>query len=108
MKQVGAKGHPARFPAKLPEFFIKFLTDPGDLVVDIFAGSNTTGMVAESEGRNWIAFDADRDYLATSAFRFLPKDATENVTRGVYERILAGHSVDLTTIPGQQPRLAFG
>ena len=37
-KVVGTKGHPARFPAKLPEFFIKFLTDPGDVVVDIFAG----------------------------------------------------------------------
>ncbi len=50
-KTVGAKGHPARFPAKLPEFFIRFLTEPGDLVLDIFAGSNTTGHVAECEGR---------------------------------------------------------
>ena len=40
-KTVGVKGHPARFPAKLPEFFIRFLTEPGDLVLDIFAGSNT-------------------------------------------------------------------
>ena len=44
---VGAKQHPARFPEKLPEFFIRMLTDPGDLVLDIFAGSNTTGAVAE-------------------------------------------------------------
>jgi DNA modification methylase len=43
---VGAKSHPARFPARLPGFFIKMLTDPGDLVVDIFAGSNTTGFAA--------------------------------------------------------------
>lgn len=50
-KEVGAKGHPSRFPAKLLEFFIRMLSDPGDLVVDIFAGSNTTGMVAEAEGR---------------------------------------------------------
>ena len=33
--------HPARFPGAAPEFFIKFLTEPGDTVVDIFAGSNT-------------------------------------------------------------------
>ncbi len=39
--------HPARFPAKIPAFFIDMLTDPGDLVVDIFAGSNTTGWAAE-------------------------------------------------------------
>lgn len=38
-KELGIKGHPARFPSKLPEFFIRLLTDPGDLVVDIFAGS---------------------------------------------------------------------
>jgi DNA modification methylase len=44
-KLVGVKAHPARFPAKLPEFFIKFLTKPGDTVLDIFAGSNTTGSV---------------------------------------------------------------
>ena len=44
-KAVGIKGHPARFPAKLPEFFIRMLTEPGDLVVDIFGGSNTTGQV---------------------------------------------------------------
>jgi len=54
-KDVGVKGHPARFPAKLPEFFIRFLTEPGDLVLDIFAGSNTTGHVAECEGRKWLA-----------------------------------------------------
>src|SRR5215212_4197058 len=44
-KAAGIKGHPARFPPQLPEFFIKLLTDTGDLVVDIFAGSNTTGSV---------------------------------------------------------------
>src|SRR5690606_32539730 len=37
-KAAGVKGHPARYPTKLPEFFIKMLTQPGDLVVDIFAG----------------------------------------------------------------------
>src|SRR5438094_713730 len=62
-KLVDVKGHPARFPAKLPEFFIRFLTDPGDLVLDIFAGSNTTGAVAETEGRQWLAFDESRSYL---------------------------------------------
>lgn len=72
-KAAGTKGHPARFPAQLPEFFIKFLTDPGDLVVDIFAGSNTTGQVAEQLGRRWKAFELDRQYLAASSFRFTGK-----------------------------------
>lgn len=57
-KQAGMKIHPARFPALLPKFFIKMLTDPGDLVLDPFAGSNTTGIVCEELGRRWIAIEA--------------------------------------------------
>ncbi|MCW5969292.1 MAG: site-specific DNA-methyltransferase [Blastocatellales bacterium] len=77
-KLVGLEGHPARFPAGLPEFFIKFLTTGDDLVVDIFAGSNTTGRVAEQLGRRWIAMELDASYVASSALRFmdhLPEDA---------------------------------
>ena len=70
-KELKEKGHPARFPSKLPEFFIKFLTEPGDTVLDIFAGSNTTGWVAEKLSRKWIAFDNDHKYLTNSVFRFL-------------------------------------
>jgi hypothetical protein len=65
------KPHPARFPEKLPSFFVEFLTEPGDTVLDIFAGSNTTGSAAERLGRRWIAFEKDRGYLAASAFRFI-------------------------------------
>src|SRR5260370_10247586 len=42
-QQQGIKPHPARFPVQLPAFFLRFLTDPGDLILDPFAGSNTTG-----------------------------------------------------------------
>ncbi len=94
-KAVGVKGHPARFPAKLPEFFIRFLTDPDDLIVDIFAGSNTTGQVAEELGRRWIACELDRGYVATSVFRFLSPEASENELLRVYEEVSAGGSVDL-------------
>jgi site-specific DNA-methyltransferase (cytosine-N4-specific) len=94
-KAVGAKQHPARFPAKLPEFFIRFLTDPGDLVVDIFAGSNTTGFVAESEGRSWLAFDERLDYLATSSFRFMGEKAADSELDSVHGEILAGKTADL-------------
>jgi DNA modification methylase len=64
------KPHPARFPHGLPEFFIKFLTDPGDLVVDPFAGSNITGEVAERFQRRWLAFELVEVYLEGSKFRF--------------------------------------
>ncbi len=70
-KELQREGHPARFPADLPRFFIQFLTDPGDVVVDIFSGSNTTGYVAEQLGRRWISVEIDRRYAALSAVRFM-------------------------------------
>jgi site-specific DNA-methyltransferase (cytosine-N4-specific) len=69
-KQAGIKLHPARFPAALPEFFIRFLTDKNDLVLDPFAGSNTTGAVAERLNRRWIAIENVESYLVASKFRF--------------------------------------
>lgn len=67
---AGTKVHPARFPAALPKFFINFLTDTGDCVLDPFAGSNTTGAVAESLGRRWIALEMERRYIENSKLRF--------------------------------------
>ncbi len=69
-KEQGIKIHPARFPALLPKFFIKMLTVENDLVVDPFAGSNTTGAVAESLRRHWIGSEAVEEYLKASTFRF--------------------------------------
>lgn len=70
-KTVNTPSHPARFPQKLPLFFINFLTEPGDIVLDIFAGSNTTGAAAESVYRRWIAFEQNLSYLSASVFRFI-------------------------------------
>ncbi len=69
-REYGIKPHPARFPHGLPEFFIRFLTEPGDLVVDPFAGSNITGEVAERLKRYWLAFELVEEYLEASKFRF--------------------------------------
>ena len=63
--------HPARMPAGLAEFFIKFLTSPRNLVLDPFAGSNITGYVAERLKRRWISIEATKDYADGSAGRFL-------------------------------------
>lgn len=103
-KLVGAPGHPARFPAKLPEFFIRMLTDPGDVVVDIFAGSNTTGQVAEAEDRRWLAFEERADYVAASVFRFLDKDANESELCAAHARVLAGTGFDLGQAVAAPPR----
>jgi DNA modification methylase len=69
-KEVGMKIHPARFPIALPEFFANFVTEEGDIILDPFAGSNTTGAVAETLGRRWIAVDNVQEYLEGSKFRF--------------------------------------
>jgi site-specific DNA-methyltransferase (cytosine-N4-specific) len=87
-KLLHIDGHPARFPQKLPDFFIQFLTDPGDDVLDIFAGSNTTGASAESMGRKWLAFEVKQNYLAASAFRFLD-GADEQTVKSLYEQLNA-------------------
>ena len=69
-KELGLKMHPARFPAALPEFFVKLLTEEGDVVIDPFAGSNTTGVVAEGLKRRWIAMEQKAEYLEASQVRF--------------------------------------
>ncbi len=69
-KETKVKPHPARFPHALPDFFINLLTDPGDLVLDPFAGSNVTGASAETLGRRWISIELDPLYVNASRFRF--------------------------------------
>jgi len=100
-KSVGIKPHPARFPAKLPEFFIKYLTEPDDLVVDIFAGSNTCGLVAEQLGRRWRSYDADQQYVAASVFRFLD-EPSEQETHDAFETIMNGGHI---SVEGKQSRM---
>lgn len=64
------KPHPARMPIGLAQFFIKFLTDENDLVVDPFSGSNTTGAAAERLNRKWTSVEARDEYILASKSRF--------------------------------------
>lgn len=84
-KELGLDRHPARFPSKLPSFFIKMLTDEGDVVLDIFGGSNTTGYTAEVLNRKWLTFELKREYLATSVFRFLEGKSVDLVKQVIVE-----------------------
>jgi len=63
--------HPARFPSRIPEYFIRMLTDERDLVVDPFGGSCVTGEVAESLNRKWVCCELDEDYLKGAMSRFV-------------------------------------
>jgi site-specific DNA-methyltransferase (cytosine-N4-specific) len=76
-RAANVKGHPARMPEGLVEFFVRFLTEPGDLVLDPFAGSNTTGAVAESLGRQWIGIERDPEYATASKARFMTPAAAK-------------------------------
>lgn len=96
-KELGIKAHPARFPSKLPEFFIKMLTDEGDTVIDIFGGSCTTGEVCERLGRSWKCFEIELEYIIGSIFRFLPKDLSVSEATDIINNIKDKQYVDLST-----------
>lgn len=66
----GFQPHPARMPLELAAFFIEFLTDRGDIVLDPFAGSNTTGFCAEKLSRKWISIEMQKEYADQSKVRF--------------------------------------
>jgi DNA modification methylase len=95
-KALSLKGHPARFPSALPEFFIKLLTDENDLVLDIFGGSNTTGYAAESLNRRWLSFELSQEYVATSTFRFVESEVQAQQS---FNSIMAGEFLNI--IPTQ-------
>ncbi|MDE1824355.1 MAG: site-specific DNA-methyltransferase [Candidatus Micrarchaeota archaeon] len=88
-REFGLTVHPARFQQEIPEFFIRFLTDPESKILDPFGGSNVTGYVAELMGRRWMGIEILEEYLKGSMFRF--KD----------EQILSGkqHIANLKAIP---------
>ncbi|WP_145145485.1 site-specific DNA-methyltransferase [Roseomonas gilardii] len=81
-RQKGLPIHPARFPDTLPEYFIRFLTNPGDLVVDPFGGSCVTGAVAERLKRRWVCCELDESYLLGAEGRFTeaPRPAVKEIT----------------------------
>lgn len=69
-QERGIAPHPARYPSELPEYFIRMLSDRGDLVVDPFAGSCVTGEVAERLERRWLCVELVEDYLKGAVGRF--------------------------------------
>lgn len=93
--------HPARFPTQLPEYFIRFLTDPGDLVVDPFGGSCVTGVVAENLRRRWVCCDLSEEYLLGAKARFLPTVQPLPKERGIPYEIASpcARPVDEAVVP---------
>ena len=84
---LGLKTNPARYPSFIPYFFIRFLTEPGDVILDPFAGSNVTGYAAETLERNWIAIEKSEVYLNGSIVRFLEVPSLRAKTSNVVEKM---------------------
>jgi site-specific DNA-methyltransferase (cytosine-N4-specific) len=71
-RELGLQPHGAPYPLALAIFLIRFLSAEGDLVVDPFGGSLTTGLAAEIENRRWILTECMFEYLRGGGERFSP------------------------------------
>ena len=67
---VGLPAHGAPMPLSLAKFLVSYLSAPGDLVVDPFGGSMTTGKAAEELGRRWVCTDLMLEHVMAARFRF--------------------------------------
>lgn len=76
-RERGIEAHPARYPSDIPEYFIRMLTDPGDFVIDPFAGSCVTGEVSERLKRHWACIEVSKEYLEGAIGRFVNTNGTK-------------------------------
>ncbi len=81
------KIHPARFPATLPEFFIRMLTNENDNVIDPFAGSCVVGEVCERLNRHWICCELEHQYVLGAIGRFNEKSRREIINEDMSYKI---------------------
>jgi DNA modification methylase len=79
-KEHGLKPNPARYPAELPEYFIRMLTDESDFVFDPFAGSCVTGEVCERLKRKWICVELIEEYLKGAIGRFQQDSSQDKIS----------------------------
>ncbi len=82
--------HPAQFPLGVVERIVRASSNPGEVVLDPFAGACSTGIAACGLGRIFVGFEIRRDYCEISVERF---EAFENERRRYVERPSAEDSV---------------
>lgn len=92
----GNKAHPTQKPESLLQRVILSTSNPGDVVLDPFFGTGTTGAVAKKLGRKWIGIEREDAYIA---------HATKRI-----ERITASNAESLSVTPSKRhaPRVPFG
>jgi len=74
------KEHPAVFPLELAERVIQYYSFKNDVILDPFAGTGTTGKAAVKNGRRFVLFEMDKDYMEIikkDVFNWLQKDANK-------------------------------
>lgn len=95
IKDKGRKAHSTQKPEELLYRIIMTTTNPGDLILDPFAGLGTTAAVARRLGRNFICFELEEAYVRTARERIGQVDP------------LAGHLLEYRN-EGRLPRVSFG
>jgi len=95
-KSDGSKAHPTQKPETLLHRVLLSTTNPGDIVVDPFFGSGTTGAVAIKLGRHFIGYEREEEYIIHAKRRI--------------DKIQTGSGVALKVTPSKRalPRVAFG
>ena len=78
----GRKAHPTQKPEPLLHRLLLATTNPGDVVLDPFFGTGTTGAVAKRLGRRWLGIERDADYAAAAEKRISPRAAAAAVSAG--------------------------
>ena len=81
----GSRGHSAVFPYWLPEWFVKLLTDKGDVVLDPFAGRGTTLLAALDLGRKAVGIEKDPRHAETCR-----ENLEKRLVRGMSSRAILG------------------
>ena len=92
----GRKTHPTQKPAALLHRILLATSNPGDVVLDPFFGTGTTGAVAKRLGRRWIGIERDGSYAAAAEERIEAVDP------------LPAEHLQTATSKRAQPRVAFG
>jgi modification methylase len=92
----GDKAHPTQKPEALLHRILVGTTNPGDVVLDPFFGTGTTGAVAQMLGRRWVGIERERDYRAAAAARL------------ARVRPYEAAAVQVTGSRRAEPRVAFG
>lgn len=92
----GRKAHPTQKPEALLHRVLLGTTNPGDVVLDPFFGTGTTGAVAQKLGRRWIGIERDPDYA---------KAAEERIAK---VKVLSPSALEAQPSKRAEPRVPFG